>query len=52
VISGFRNPEQERNYETQRQLGLARSSIVSVAKNYLEDGFEVVIDDAVFPNWA
>jgi hypothetical protein len=52
VISWFRNREQEWNYETQRQLGLARSSIVSVAKNYLEDGFEVVIDDAVFPNWA
>ncbi|MDA0597641.1 MAG: hypothetical protein O2974_11705 [Chloroflexi bacterium] len=52
MISWFRNREQEWNYETQRQLGLARSSIVSVAKNYLEDGFEVVIDDAVFPNWA
>ena len=52
MISGFRNHEQEWNYETHRQLGLARSSIVSVAKNYLEDGFEVVIDDAVFPNWA
>jgi hypothetical protein len=51
VISGFRNHEQGWNDETQRQLGLARSSIVSVAKNYLEDRFKVVIDDAVFPNW-
>jgi hypothetical protein len=35
VISGLRNPEQGWNDEAQRHLDLARSSIASVARNYL-----------------
>ena len=35
VISGLRNPEQGWNDEVQRHLDLARSSVASVARNYL-----------------
>ena len=52
VKSGFRNPELGWIDETQRQLDLARSSVAYVAKNYTSAGFDIVIDDAVFPNWS
>ena len=52
VKSGFRNPELGWSDETQRQLDLARSNVAAVAKNYTSAGFDVVVDDAVFPNWS
>jgi len=52
VKSGFRNPELGWVDETQRQLDLARSNVAAVAKNYTSAGFDIVVDDAVFPNWS
>jgi chloramphenicol 3-O-phosphotransferase len=51
VKSGFRDPGNGWNDETQRQLDLARANIAAVASNYSEADFQVVVDDAVFPNW-
>jgi chloramphenicol 3-O-phosphotransferase len=51
VKSGYYDPELGWNAESQRQLELARTNIVAVAKNYLNAGVQVVVDDAVFPDW-
>ena len=51
VKSGYHHPEFGWNDEAQRQLDLARTNIAGVAKNFLAAGFQVVVDDAVFPNW-
>ncbi len=49
VKSGFLDPRDGWNDETQRQLDLARDNVASVAKNYLDSGIAVIIDDVVFP---
>ncbi len=52
VRSGFVNPVDGWNDETQRQLDLARGSVAMLARRYVEADFSCVIDDAVFPEWA
>ena len=52
VRSGFVNPVDGWNDETQRQLDLARGSVAVLARRYVEAGFSCVIDDVVFPEWA
>jgi predicted kinase len=51
VKSGYEDPRLGWNDETQRQLDLARSNMAAATINYLGSGFQVVIDDAVFPDW-
>jgi hypothetical protein len=51
VKAGYQDPRLGWNDEAQRQLDLARANIAAAATNYLNSGFQVVIDDAVFPNW-
>ena len=51
VKTGYHDPRNGWNDEAQRQLDLARSNMAAVAMNYLSSDIQVVIDDAVFPNW-
>ena len=51
VKSGYANPEDGWNEETQRQYDLAQAACSMVARQYVESGYCCVIDDAVFPNW-
>jgi chloramphenicol 3-O-phosphotransferase len=51
VKAGYHDPRNGWNDEAQRQLELARSNMAAAVMNYLSSGIQVVIDDAVFPNW-
>ena len=51
VKSGYANPEDGWNEETQRQYDLAQSACAEVARKYVEGGYWCAIDDAVFPDW-
>ena len=51
VKSGYANPEDGWNEETQRQYDLAQSACAVIARQYVESGYCCAIDDAVFPNW-
>jgi len=51
VKAGYHDPRNGWNDEAQRQLDLARSNMAAVTIIYLRSGVQVVIDDAVFPNW-
>ena len=51
VKSGYSNPEDGWNGETQRQYDLAQTACSEVAREYVESGYCCAIDDAVFPNW-
>ena len=51
VKSGYANPEDGWNEETQRQYDLAQVACAGVARKYGEGGYWCAIDDAVFPDW-
>ena len=51
VKSGYVNPEDGWNEETQRQYDLAQSACAVMARQYVESGYRCAIDDAVFPDW-
>ena len=51
VKSGYANPEDGWNEETQRQYDLAQSPCSIMVHQYVGGGYCCVIDDAVFPNW-
>ncbi len=51
VKSGYANPEDGWNEETQRQYDLAQSACSVVAREYVGSGYCCAIDDAVFPDW-
>lgn len=49
--SGYANPADGWNDESQWQYELARSNCALLARRYLEHGVTCVIDDAIFPAW-
>ena len=51
VKSGYANPEDGWDEETQRQYDLAQTACSVIARQYVEGGYCCAIDDAVFPNW-
>ena len=51
VKSGFLDPKYGWSDEVQVQLDIARANVASVAARYLNTGYQVVVDDALFPNW-
>ncbi|MBI2011387.1 AAA family ATPase [Candidatus Daviesbacteria bacterium] len=51
VKSGLVDPQEGWSEETKRQLSLAQKSCAEVVKIYLAEGYNCVIDDAVFPEW-
>ena len=51
VKSGYANPEDGWNDETQRQYDLAQTACAAMARQYVESGYLCAIDDAVFPDW-
>ena len=51
VKSGYANPEDGWDEETQRQYDLAQTACSMVAREYVESGYCCAIDDAVFPDW-
>jgi predicted kinase len=51
VKSGYANPSDGFNAETERQLVLARQGCAFLARQYVEAGFLCIIDDAIFPAW-
>jgi predicted kinase len=51
VLSGLANPADGWNPEVARQYSLAQQSIGHTARLYVGSGFQVVIDDAIFPDW-
>jgi chloramphenicol 3-O-phosphotransferase len=51
VKTGFIDPKYGWNDEVQVQLDIARANVASVAARYLNTGYQVVVDDALFPNW-
>jgi predicted kinase len=50
--SGYANPEDGWNEETQAQYDLARELCATLARRYVEAGIGCAVDDAVFPEWA
>ena len=51
VKTGFIDPKYGWGDEVQVQLDIARANVASVASRYLNTGYQVVVDDALFPNW-
>ena len=51
VKTGFIDPKYGWNDEVQVQLDIARANVASVAARYLNTGYQVVVDDALFPDW-
>jgi hypothetical protein len=51
VKTGFIDPKYGWNDEVQVQLDIARANVASVATRYLNTGYQVVVDDALFPDW-
>ena len=49
--SGYANPEDGWNEETQRQYDLARELSATLAARYVEVGITCAVDDAIFPEW-
>jgi len=49
--SGYIDPRSGWNDQAQDQLDLARENVSSVAKKFLRENCDVVIDDVAFPNW-
>jgi hypothetical protein len=50
--SGYANPEDGWNDETQAQYDLSRELCAALAKRYAEAGISCAIDDAIFPDWS
>jgi chloramphenicol 3-O-phosphotransferase len=51
VVSGFQHPQEGWNDEANRQYKLAQAACAAVARIYYTNGFNCIIDDAIFPNW-
>jgi chloramphenicol 3-O-phosphotransferase len=51
VKSGYTNPEDGWNEAAASQYALARRCTALAAREYVQNGYACVIDDAVFPNW-
>jgi chloramphenicol 3-O-phosphotransferase len=51
VKTGFIDPKYGWNDEVQVQLDIARANVASVATRYLNTGYQVVVGDALFPDW-
>ncbi|MGH3720827.1 MAG: AAA family ATPase [Pseudonocardiaceae bacterium] len=51
VKAGYANPEDGWTDLAERQYRLARASCASIARLYAADGYQCLIDDAVFPDW-
>lgn len=51
VKTGFIDPKYGWSDEVQVQLEIARANVASVAIRYLNTGYQVVVDDALFPDW-
>jgi len=51
VKTGFLDPKYGWSDEVQWQFEIARANAASVAARYLNTGYQVVVDDVVFPNW-
>ena len=51
VKTGFIDPKYGWNYEVHVQLDIARANVASVVSRYLYTGYQVVVGDALFPDW-
>jgi hypothetical protein len=51
VRSGYADPQDGWNEETQRQYELARDLCAELARRYVAAGVACVVDDAIFPEW-
>lgn len=49
--TGYVNPEDGWTAEAERQLDLARKIVGDMARRYAKSGIQLVVDDAVFPEW-
>ena len=51
VKTGFIDPKYGWNDEVHVQLDIARANVASVVSRYLYTGYQVVVGDALFPDW-
>jgi len=49
--AGYANPEDGWTAEAEQQHALARDIVADMARRYAKSGIQLIVDDAIFPDW-